>query len=818
MKDINQARDFISALTGSASSLVTFQVFFDPKPPHPQRKDLAATWTNTLDASMDFINHRQSNQCGLYMCINGTDGLGREVDNIVDLRVFFVDFDGMDEPQWVVEPHVIQKRDNTHGHAFWLIDAGDLSHDDWTETQKRLSLYYGTDGQVVDPARVVRIPGSYHYKDPSNPVSYEITTNKSAQLGKYSPSHIVESHPLSDELETFLTNWSEAKKGINEGVGYEATKQDVEKFTSFVTHAAHPAVLGSGTLELIKVASFGHDHGVPLSDAQEILWENYNPRCEPPWENRERYHFNQVVQRAYKYATSAPGCKTAKAGFLAVPLPEPTCGWDNQREQFGPKESDDKQYLSESLKLDNPDKVRSDDDRVSADTGAMMLASIDGKGEHYEFARIFDGMVYDGTDLLRVAKQFYVFNGRVWRQIDDEVIKSQVQRMLKQYKPADSMTSGVFRCLCDLVTIEVAENGTWLSEPNKDTSNLAVFKNGIVDLSSDKPELMPHTYEFFCFNELSYDYQPESRCPQWLNFLESIWPGNNDLKRQLQQWIGYCLTRDTSLQKYAIFMGKPRAGKGVITDVIAEMIGDANVSSPSLSNLVKDSTLDKMSTSAVAMIPDAHNVHINVRDAVLSNLKAIIGEDKISWHRMYKGGQTGKMTLKIMMSTNNIPDFVDPSGALVARMLIFPFTRSFMGKEDTTLRERLRAEVPGILQWAIAGLRDLRSNGGKFTEAKEGLIEKEEIREDMFPLSQFTNEMCKLEPGVFTRIEDLYNTYRLWAVSNGIKNPMSMIGFNKCLRNSSLPISHGRVDGMRGFTGLTVQSVTPSNVVGFPPV
>lgn len=816
MYNNNEAREFITAFTGSASSNVTYQVFFDPKPPVPQRPDLANTWTSNLDNSLAFIDHSQSQYCGVYMCINGTDGLGREVSNITELRCFFVDFDGQQEPTWLIEPHLIQKRDETHGHAFWFINPGDLNADDWTLVQKRLSLSYSTDGQVIDPARVVRIPGSLHYKNPNAPATYSITHNVSSTLARYSVTDIINAHPLEDELETFLVNWSEAKKGIKDGVGYEYLNSDLNDVIGFITHAAHPAVLGSGTFELIRVSAYGHDHGIPLPVMQEIMWEHYNPRCEPPWTDNERGHFNEVILRAYKYANSAPGCKASKSGFNALPLQEPDCGWENQRQEYGPKDKDE--HLNQVLTVEHVQSCRLDNNRLDVDKATVLLATLDGKAPHYDFSRVFDGINYNGTNIIRVSKQFYLFGGKTWRTVDDEVVKSQVQRMLAPYKPADSMTSGVFRCLCDLVTIENAVPGSWLTDEKKDTNNLVVFQNGIVDLGAETPVIYPHTYEFFCFNELNYSYELNATCPKWLNFLNSIWDEDEDLKRQLQQWIGYCLTRDTTLQKYAIFMGKSRGGKGVITDTISELIGDANVSSPSLSNLVKDSALDKMSTSAIAMIPDAHNVNINIRDAVLSNLKAITGEDKLSWHRMYKGGVTQKMTLKIMMSTNNIPDFNDPSGALVARMLVFPFSRSFIGKADTQLRSKLRGEIPGILQWAIAGLRELRSQGGNFTESEYGLREKEEIKEDMFPLSQYINEMCVFEQGRFTRLDDLYNAYRLWSMSNGIKTPMSRNSFNKCLRNSALDITHDRVNGERGFIGVNVKAVGASNVVGFPPM
>ena len=111
MRDNAEALRFIQALTGSSSSLVTFQSFYDPKNYQKSDEVTAATWTSTLSESLQFIDYKQSQYCGIYICINGTDGKGREIENIVDLRCFFVDFDGMYEPEWAIPPHIIQKRD-----------------------------------------------------------------------------------------------------------------------------------------------------------------------------------------------------------------------------------------------------------------------------------------------------------------------------------------------------------------------------------------------------------------------------------------------------------------------------------------------------------------------------------------------------------------------------------------------------------------------------------------------------------------------------------------------------------------------------------
>ena len=812
MNDLNQVREFISALSGSSSSPVTFQVFYDPKD-GTTRPDLAATWTADIDSSLDYLQYAQSQYCGVYMTINETDGTGRETDNITKLRVMFADFDGIAEPQWSITPHLVQRRDATHGHAFWLIHADGVSFDEWSTLQKQIAMYHGTDEQVIDPARVVRLPGTIHYKDPQNPVSYAITSNYAGSGHRYTIDEIRNACALPADLDAKLNQWANARAGIDEGIGYERNAQEESRFTSWLVNAAHPAIEGSGTHELIRVANFGHDHGIPVDTTIELMWEHYNPRCLPPWGEHERSHFEAVVRRAYKYAVSAPGCKTAKAAFQATPLVEPQCGWDNQRAAFG---HDDKPELVQFDPDTAGDISAFYEHRLDKQGAVIVGATLNGKSSHYQFARVFDGINFDGTDLIRSGKTFYAYNGKTWQVVEDEVIRSGIQRYFNVYEPTDSFTSGIFRVLCDHVNVHTAENGKYVTDPERDTSNLAVFENGIVDLSANEHAVMPHTHEYFTFNSLPFDFNPHAQCPKWIEFLQSIWGDDATLKRQLQQFMGYCLTNDASLQKFGIFMGKPRAGKGVITDIISEMVGMSNISSPSLAGLVKDSALHEMSTSAVTLIPDAHNVNIHIRDGVLSNLKAITGGDSLSYHEIYKGSRTTKFNTKIIMSTNNVPDFIDSSGALVARMLIFPFNRSFVGKENPRLRADLTAEIEGIIQWAILGLRDLRACNNVFVEAESGKAEKEEIREDMFPLSQYVSEMCDMEEGVFTLTQTLYDAYRMWATSNGNKTPMTQIAFNKSLRNSALPIHHDRITAGRGFNGITIKSginVASNNVV-----
>lgn len=810
MQDNNQAREFISALTGSPFSKVTFQAFYDPKNQETPAGVYPETWTATLDESIEFIDFKQSQLCGIYMCVNGTDGVGREADNITELRAVFVDFDGMAEPNWTIPPHLIQKRDDTHGHAFWVIDSTGLDVDEWVILQKHLSIFYGSDGQVIDPSRVMRVPGSTHFKDPANPTSYRITENNSGNGHKYSIEDIRSYHELTAEQDAALNQWVLARESCMTGAGYDNSPFELKRFESFATNAAHPAILGSGTHELFRVACYGHDHGIDLGHTIDILWAHYNPRCCPPWSDDERDHFESVCARAYKYPSSAAGCKSAKAQMMNLPpLVEPSCGWDNQFQVFHQDIRIDTQdvHIAPTLPVQSEEYDRGT--RISSRTAVTVSAQLTAKSGHYDFAQVFDGLKYDGLNLIRSQRQFYRFKGKSWEMVDDDVIKAEIQRAYRQYRPANKFTMGVLQVLMDMVNVEHVQNGAWLGDSERDTSNLAVFQNGIVDLNEHPLVLTPHTHEFFVLNELQYDFDPHATCPVWHEFLRSIWGENELLKRQLQEFMGYCLTSDSSLQRFALFTGKSRGGKGTITQVVTDMVGKENRTAPSLSNLVKDSALHEMSKSSLTLIPEAHELHPSIRDAVLGNLKAITGGDPVNYHVMYKGGQSSVFSTKIIISTNGMPRFNDPSGALMNRALVFPFEKSFSGREDNDLGKKLKAELAGITQWAIAGLRHLRLNKGKFTEAREGMLMKDEMKKDMFPLSSFIDDCVILDPEGTAMLDDLYRSYRIWASSEGMKAPMIKSVFNQTLRNSALNIKHeGEV-----YRGMIVRPMMLANNV-----
>lgn len=98
--------------------------------------------------------------------------------NIQNMHCLYIDVDdGKSIPEkWKadLEPTMICKRKNANKwHAYWKINPTN-NIDQWIRLEQALVSYYGGDKGVKNPERIMRIPGTTHWKNPKAPDVYEI--------------------------------------------------------------------------------------------------------------------------------------------------------------------------------------------------------------------------------------------------------------------------------------------------------------------------------------------------------------------------------------------------------------------------------------------------------------------------------------------------------------------------------------------------------------------------------------------------------------------------------------------------------------------
>lgn len=112
----------------------------------------------------------QRDHYGVFLIPNATATAADFVrdEDIMDIRVVFIDADGIAEPpHWHVPPAFLIHTSAGKWHAYWIV--GDLPVAEFQQIQRRLAAHYGTDPKVCNPSRVMRLAGTIHWKDPEHP-------------------------------------------------------------------------------------------------------------------------------------------------------------------------------------------------------------------------------------------------------------------------------------------------------------------------------------------------------------------------------------------------------------------------------------------------------------------------------------------------------------------------------------------------------------------------------------------------------------------------------------------------------------------------
>src|SRR5262249_48658904 len=97
-------------------------------------------------------------------------------------------------------------------------------------------------------------------------------------------------------------------------------------------------------------------------------------------------------------------------------------------------------------------------------------------------------------------------------------------------------------------------------------------------------------------------------------------------------------------------------------------------------------------------------------------LKQFVVGDPMTFEEKYKPAFTARPTARLMLATNNVPRFSDKSDGIWRRMILLPFVIQIPKSEvihgmDKPEWWQERGEMPGIFNWALHGLADLRNEG-----------------------------------------------------------------------------------------------------------
>lgn len=358
--------------------------------------------------------------------------------------------------------------------------------------------------------------------------------------------------------------------------------------------------------------------------------------------------------------------------------------------------------------------------------------------------------------------KFFLFDGRIYKGIS--VIEF-ANLISKNYPTYDEMNLNKKR--------EIIEHYKYFSYCHSHQFNNYEglnFNNGFFSL--DKYELRTHDKKYFSTIIVPYDYDPGATCDLWEESLDQIFEGDKNKIRCLQEFFGYCLTRDTSLQKCMILIGDGANGKSLILKVLKALLGGKdNVSVLALKHISNDKRAGSLESKLVNI---CNEISKSIKDFE-EDFKKIVDGDEIEVDPKFIVPYEIKTFCKLIFAVNELPFIDDKTSAFYRRLLVITCEKKFEEEEqnkklDVILKEHY---LPGIFNWSLQGLKRLKDRG--FFVVDEYMAKAiDEIRHENNPILIWAKDNVRAREGYNILKKDAYEKYCEWCINNGHKSLSSM--------------------------------------------
>jgi putative DNA primase/helicase len=290
-------------------------------------------------------------------------------------------------------------------------------------------------------------------------------------------------------------------------------------------------------------------------------------------------------------------------------------------------------------------------------------------------------------------------------------------------------------------------------------------------------------------------------CPTWQRFLHQVTAGDVSLQEFLQRMAGYCLTGLTSEHALFFIYGTGANGKSVYINTISGIFADYHRTAPieTFTASHQDRHPTELARLRGARLVTAVETEEGRRWAE-SRIKSLTGGDKIAAHFMRQDFFEFTPQFKLVIAGNHKPGLRSVNEAIRRRLNLIPFTVTIPPAErDPDLAEKLKAEWPGILAWAIEGYLAWQRVGlvapAAVTAATAAYLEAEDA------IAVWMNERCEQESGAKERSSVLFAAWKEWAEKAG-EAVGSQKNLSQKLEDRGFKKNHDRLGSW--FAGLRV--------------
>jgi putative DNA primase/helicase len=291
------------------------------------------------------------------------------------------------------------------------------------------------------------------------------------------------------------------------------------------------------------------------------------------------------------------------------------------------------------------------------------------------------------------------------------------------------------------------------------------FENGTIDLR--KGELLPHDRDHLITKLVNIKLDSDARCPRWEKFVSEIMGLNDELVNFLQRVIGYCLTSETVEQCFFLLHGPGANGKSTFLEIAHDLLGDYARKAEFSTLLAKERDGVRNDVAAlrgarlVSSVEPERGRRLNE-----SLIKELTGGDNITARFLYGEFFEFQPEFKLLLAANHKPEIRGVDEGIWRRVILIPFEVVIpREKRNKNLLSELRSELPGILNWALAGCLEWQKTG--LRAPPEVIAATAGYREEMDFIGDFIDAYLAKDPNCFVSAGGLKRAYVDWCTQNG---------------------------------------------------
>ncbi|GAB6841730.1 putative DNA primase/helicase [Methylorubrum rhodinum] len=240
---------------------------------------------------------------------------------------------------------------------------------------------------------------------------------------------------------------------------------------------------------------------------------------------------------------------------------------------------------------------------------------------------------------------------------------------------------------------------------------LLCVANGTLDLRTG--QLRPHDPADRLTRRAAVAHDPKATCPLFRQFLHDSLGGDREAIAFVQRAVGMSLTGDVSGQVLFYLKGCGRSGKSTLANLLRELLGGYACHTGVETFTVKRHEpipADLARLDGMRLVTAGEINHIQQFDE--ARVKGMTGGDPITARHLYGQPFEYRPQFTLWLYANEFPKVRATDEAFWRRIRVIPFDVAVPeGRIDRELPAKLRAEGPGILNWALAGCRAWQREG-----------------------------------------------------------------------------------------------------------